>query len=140
MADQAENPDERVAREWLIREGYDDVQRLSDDPPDFVVNGNCAVEVTRLSQRIGGGAMKSKAEEEARKPLEDQIAKVIERLGAPGNEGRSWAIDCEYDFSRPPPDRVLAVPAPRLRLPKSVLDHPFIVGTGLEPAGTLQRL
>ena len=105
MAGQAENPDERLAREWLSSEGYDDVERLTDDPPDFVVNGDCAVEVTRLSQRIGGGAMKSKAEEEARKPLEDQIAKVIERLGAPGNEGRSWAIDCEYDFSTPLPDR-----------------------------------
>ena len=105
MAGQAENPDERLAREWLTREGYDDVQRLTDDPPDFVVNGNCAVEVTRLSQRIGGGTMKSKAEEEARKPLEDQVAKVIERLGAPGNEGRSWVVDCEYDLSRALPDR-----------------------------------
>ena len=106
MAGQAENPDERLAREWLAREGYDDVERLTDDPPDFVVNGDCGVEVTRLSQRIVvGAAMCSKAEEQARKPLTDQIAKVIEQLGPPGNEGRSWAIDCEYDFSTPLPDR-----------------------------------
>ncbi len=106
MAGQPENSDERLAREWLIREGYDDVQRQSDDPPDFVVNGDCAVEVTRLSQRIVVGAETStKAEVEARKPLKDHIAKVIERLGPPGNEGRSWVIDCEYDFSTPLPDR-----------------------------------
>ena len=49
--------------------------------------------------------MSSKAEEEARIPLTDQIAKVITRLGPPGNKGRSWAIDCEYDLSAPSPDR-----------------------------------
>ena len=49
--------------------------------------------------------MRSRAEEEARKPLKDHIAKVIELLGPPGNEGRSWAINCEYDFSGPLPDR-----------------------------------
>ena len=106
VAGQPENPDERLAREWLRRQGYDDVQRPSDDPPDFAVNSDCAVEVTRLSKRVVVGAAKSsKVEEEARKPLRDQIAKAIERLGPPGNDGRSWAVNCEYDFSKPPPDR-----------------------------------
>ena len=71
-----------------------------------MVDGDCAVEVTRLSQRIVVGTeMSSKAEEEARIPLRDQIARVLARLGRPGNEGRSWAIDCDYDFAETLPDR-----------------------------------
>ncbi len=29
--------------------------------------------------------------------------KILRNLGRPGNEGRSWEIDCEYDFSQPRP-------------------------------------
>lgn len=106
MVKRKENEDELRAREWLRRQGYRDIQRQCNDPPDFVVNGDYAVEVTRLNQRIiVGNDGRTVGEEERRKPLTDQIAKTIEQLGPPGNEGRSWIIDCEYDFSVPLPSR-----------------------------------
>ena len=101
-----ENADELLAQDWLRAQGHEDIRRPNSDPPDFVVNGQFAVEVTRLSQRIIVGAEKhSKGEEQARKPLTDQIEKTIEQLGPPGNEGMSWIINCEYDFSVPLPNR-----------------------------------
>ena len=40
-------------------------------------------------------------EEQARKPLTDCIANAIGQLGTPGNEGCSWIVDFEFDFSNP---------------------------------------
>lgn len=103
---QRENDDETLARNWLRRQGYKDIRRPCSDPPDFVVDGAYAVEVTRLNQRIAvGKGKRSKGEEEARKPLTDHIEKVVGCLGSPGNEGRSWVVDCEYDFSMALPKR-----------------------------------
>ena len=101
-----ENADEVLAQNWLREQGYVDIQLPHSDPPDFVVNGKFAVEVTRLSQRIIVGADKhSMGEEQARIPLRDQIEKAIAQLGPPGNKGMSWIINCEYDFSLPLPNR-----------------------------------
>ena len=106
MTNKRKNDDELLAQNWLRAQGHEDIRWLCSDPPDFVVGGTLAVEVTRLSQRMTVGTdNRSKGEEEARKPLTDQIAKTIEQLGPPGNEGRSWVIDCEYDFSVPLPNR-----------------------------------
>ena len=104
MNKRRENDDELLAQNWLRVQGYEDIQRSISDPPDFHVDGNIAVEVTRLSQEITAGPDTcSKAEEQARIPLTNQIEKVIKQLGPPGNEGKSWIINCEYDFSVPLP-------------------------------------
>ena len=98
------NEDELCAQNWLRQQGYRDIRRPYDDPPDFVVDGVYAVEVTRLNQRIViGDDSHSVGEEEARKPLTGLIEKIIGQLGPPGNEECSWIIDCEYDFSEPLP-------------------------------------
>lgn len=103
MVHRKENEDELCAQDWLRQQGYSDIRRPCDDPPDFVVDG-CAVEVTRLNQRIVvGNDKQSIGEEEARKPLEDRIRKILDQLGPPGNDGCSWVVDCEYDFSKPLP-------------------------------------
>ena len=70
------------------------------DPPDLVVDGKYAVEVTRLNQRIVVGDEEDfkGRRGSARKPLMDSIAKALDQLGPPGNEGRSWIVDFEYDF------------------------------------------
>ena len=100
MAKRKENQDELCAEDWLLRQGCRDIRRPSSDPPDFVVNGVCAVEVTRLNQRIAiGNDGQSVGEEEVRVPLKRCIEKAISQLGMPGNEGCSWAIDCEYNFA-----------------------------------------
>ena len=36
-------------------------------------------------------------------PLDKNIEKILGKLGSPGNDGISWVIDCEYDFSEPSP-------------------------------------
>ena len=100
------NDDELLAQHWLRAQGYEDIQRPCSDPPDFIADGKFAVEVTRLNKRILVGAdQHSKGEEQIWKPLRDQIKRTIEQLGSPGNEGRSWIINCEYDPSIPLPDR-----------------------------------
>ena len=100
MAKRKENEDELCAQDWLRQQGYRDIRRPCSDPPDFVVDGVCAVEVTRLNQRIViGDDKRSRGEEEARKRLTDCIENVIGQLGPPGNEGCSWIVDFEYDLS-----------------------------------------
>ena len=99
-----ENKDELRAKNWLREQGFRDIRRPYSDPPDFVINGNCAVEVTRLNQRITvGNGRGSKGEEEAREPLRKHVEKILGDLPQPGNDGRGWVIDCEYDFSEPLP-------------------------------------
>lgn len=106
MSNQRQNVDELLVLDWLRAQGHVDIQRPNCDPPDFVVDGEFAVEVTRLSRRIFVGADKhSRGEEQARIPLRDQIQKTIDGLGPPGNKGRSWVINCEYDISAPLPNR-----------------------------------
>ena len=102
MVKRKENEDELCAQDWLRQQGHRDIQRPCSDPPDFVVDGDCAVEVTRLNQRIiVGNDGQSIGEEEARKPLAGLIEKIVGQLGPPGNDGCSWVINCKYDFSEP---------------------------------------
>ncbi len=56
MSSQHENHDEVIAQKWLKAQGYGDIRNQCNDPPDFVVDGKLAVEVTRLSQRINGNS------------------------------------------------------------------------------------
>ncbi len=59
------------------------MRRSNRDPSDFIVDGKCAVEVTRPGQSIiVGSDNHSKGEEQARRPLTDRIEKIIEQLGA----------------------------------------------------------
>ena len=104
MPRQPQDTAEIRAEEWLKSQGYSDVRRPYCDPPDFVVENRYAVEVTRLTQRITVGDDKhTQSEYEISKPLTDCIREVLGELGPPGNRGKSWVIDCEYDFSKPLP-------------------------------------
>ena len=101
---QRRNKDECWAEKWLVKQGYQEIRRPRRDPPDFVVDGQCAVEVTRLSQRIViSSATNSISEEQAREPLRDRLEKALHGLGPPGNEGRSWTVNCTYDLETPLP-------------------------------------
>ena len=109
MTKRKENQDELRAQSWLSQQGYNDIQRPHSDPPDFVVDGKYAVEVTRLGQRIMvGDDEDSKDEKQVQEPLTRLIKKVLAELGPPGNKGRSWVIDCEYDFTQPRPKTKVA--------------------------------
>ncbi len=104
MTKRKENEDECRALEWLRQQGYSDIRRPCNDPPDFVVDGVYAVEATRLSQKIVVGDNREiKSEEESRIPLTRCIKKAISQLGPPANDGSSWVIAFEYDASEPLP-------------------------------------
>ena len=98
----SEKDDECLAKEWLMRQGHT-VRRLCDDPPDYEVDGHHAVEVRRLDQRIEVDGQ-FEGEEQSRIALRDTIKKVLEEFG-PLSEGQVWVVDCEYDFSKPLPEK-----------------------------------
>ena len=47
-----ENTDERFAKKWLEFQGYSNIEKIKNDPPDFVVEGKYAIEVRRLNHSI----------------------------------------------------------------------------------------
>lgn len=93
-----ENDDERWARKWLESQGYSNIERIKDDPPDIVVEGVYAVEVRRLNLKIRQG----EGEETSRISLQRTIEKILAGIDSFAND-QSWFVDCEYDFSRPLP-------------------------------------
>ncbi len=100
MARRKENEDECRALDWLRRQGYLDIRRPCSDPPDFIVDGTCAVEVTRLSQKVASvQGERARSEEEFRIPLTHAIERIIGKLDPPANNGSSWIVDFEYDWS-----------------------------------------
>lgn len=93
-----ENDDERWARKWLESQGYSNIERIKDDPPDYVVDDKYAIEVRRLNLKIRQG----EGEETSRISLRRTIEKALIEIGSFTND-QSWVVDCEYDFSRPLP-------------------------------------
>lgn len=93
-----ENEDEHLAEEWLKQQGHVCIERPSDDPPDFVVDGKYAVEVRRMNPIIEINGQ-TRGEEELRIPLERAIKKVLDEFGPPEN-GKGWYVSCEFDYSR----------------------------------------
>ena len=104
VMNQKDNADEDLAENWLRQQGYRDIRRPCSDPPDFVVNGDTAVEVTRLNQRIRvRGDNDSRGVEQSQEPLTECMDAAIDELGPPGNKGKSWLIDCTFDWKDPLP-------------------------------------
>ena len=90
-----ENDDERLAREWLAALSGDpeSVYRPQCDPPDFVLNGSIAVEVSRLSE----------GDETSLHSLGPVVEDVLSDLGPPGN-GLSLCVFWVYEPSRSFPE------------------------------------
>ncbi len=95
MANQ-ENDDELQAKKWLASQGYTDICRPSDDPPDYVVDGKYAIEVRRVNLTTKAEGQ-IKGIEESQKPLRKLIKDELESLGPP-DKGKSWYVDCEYNY------------------------------------------
>ena len=95
------NEDERLARKWIEGQGFTDIRRPCEDPPDYVVNGCNAVEVRRLNSmnEIEG---RVKGEESSRIPLYETVKNILKNIEPPGDE-ETWFIYVEYDFSFPLP-------------------------------------
>ena len=97
-----ENCDELIGKEWL-ESHCAAVRRVCDDPPDYVADDEFAVEIRRLNLGIQIKGT-TRGEEEIRIPLHQHIDRALTRVGKPAH-GRSWVIDCEYDFSQGLPKR-----------------------------------
>ena len=86
-----ENQDEKLARKWLVSLAGDpgSVRRSEHEPPDYVLNGEIAVEVTRISE----------GDETSLHSLGPVVEDVLKDLGPPGH-GRSLAVFWVYEPSR----------------------------------------
>ena len=91
-----ENPDEDLAREWLVSLARDPatVRRSEHEPPDYVLNGNIAVEVTRITE----------GDETSLHSLGPVVEDVLKNLGPPGN-GQSLCVLWVYEPLRCLPPR-----------------------------------
>ena len=96
MPDAKENRDERQARRWLECQGYTDIRRPSDDPPDFVVGRCYAVEVRRLNWMTEDNGT-IRGIEEYEKPLERTIRRVLEEFGEPPG-GYTVTVNCDFPY------------------------------------------
>ena len=99
------NLDELLAKKWLESQGYSNIEEPEKDSPDYVpdyvVDGNFAVEVRRLNRSIQVNGQ-TKGEESSRIPLSKTIERILSNIDPPSNE-QSWIVNCEYDFSKPLP-------------------------------------
>ena len=87
-----ENCDELRAKRWLELQGYSDIRRPSDDPPDYVVEERYAVEVRRLNR----------PEEDCEIALRDTVQEALAVFGPPTG-GQAVFVDCDYPFLPPLP-------------------------------------
>ena len=101
MTDTQQNDDELYVKEWLLSQGYADIERQCDDPPDYVVDKKYAVEVRRLNQMVEINS-EIIGEEHSRISLRENIENVLAEL-VPCCQGPSWVVDCEYRSSEPLP-------------------------------------
>ncbi len=99
MTTKLENIDESRAKNWLKQQGHIDIQRPRYDPPDFIVDGRYAVEVTRLTRRIENKSGKSKAEENFLESLRGAIEQTLIEMKPCESAKTSWMVYCEYPFS-----------------------------------------
>jgi hypothetical protein len=90
---------ERIVRQHLLSAGYTDIERepYPNNPPDFLVNRQIAVEVRRLNENertpIGHRGL-----EETRIPIIRHVERLLSSLGPP-TEGASWFV--WYSLNRP---------------------------------------
>lgn len=91
---------EMLAERYIRSLGYTSVVYEPDGniPPDFLIDGQIAVEVRRLNQNFKLPAGHSEGLEELAIPLWQKIKKLLLSLG-PAKNGESWFIG--FDFRRP---------------------------------------
>jgi len=91
---------EAVVKELLARMGFQNISYEPDGniPPDFVVDGEIAVEVRRLNQNFDDGSG-PRGLEEVTVPLWQKVERLVESVAE--TDGNSWFIF--FSFSRPVP-------------------------------------
>ena len=90
---------EKLVDAHLRHRGFTDVAYEPDGniPPDFLVNGNIAIEVRRLNQNDFSGTA-AKGLEEVAIPLWKKMRALLTKMGPP-TDGESWFI--HFSYKRP---------------------------------------
>lgn len=115
--------DELIVEQWLYSQNYIGITRPTNDPPDYVIEDNIAIEVRRLNKRVSFNG-KSQGEENQRIPLYRSIERALRKVELPENN-RAWAVSWEYDTTKkwPPPiviqQEILKIIAPLVRKNKT---------------------
>lgn len=97
MSKKNPNPDEQRAEEWLRLQGFTQIAFPSNDPPDFLVDGRFAVEVTRLQP----------PHETHDIPFERAVERVLESFGHPNKYPGVIFVTCDAPQPRLPDRRTL---------------------------------
>ena len=94
---------EKAAEEYILHLGFKRVKYEPEGkkkPPDFLIDGRIAVEVTRLNRHVGVSAKGKRVGEESAIPVERTVARVLRSFGPP-MEGFSWFVDVECSLPAP---------------------------------------
>ena len=78
----------------MLSQGHT-VSIVFDDPPDFEIDGNIGIEVTRISQRFTDS--KKGNDENIRFPLFNTVTRMLEELNQVAT-GHLWQVNIECDF------------------------------------------
>jgi hypothetical protein len=100
---------EGLVETHLQHRGFEDIRFEPDGnvPPDFLVNGEIAIEARRLNQHEREPAL-PRGLEETSIPLRRTVQRVLDDLGPP-RHGARWFVN--FSFSRPLPPRPVVVRA-----------------------------
>lgn len=90
--------DERVVEQWLYSQNYIGITRSINDPPDYVIEDNIAIEVRRLTKQVNFKGQ-TLSEENQRIPLYRSIERALREIELP-QHSRAWAVSWEYDFNK----------------------------------------
>jgi len=93
-------PEEKLAKQYLNSIGYQDVEYepIKNSTPDFLLNGNIAVEVRRLNQNHVIEPGKKQGLEEVFLPIWQGMENLLPKIG-PFPPQESWFV--RFKFSRP---------------------------------------
>jgi len=94
------NSDELFAEKWLQSRNYKKIKQIcvANQPPDFTVGDNIAIEVRRLNKQIKLNG-ETQGEENQRIPFHQSIKRALDAVMLP-EKNRAWMVSWEYDFTK----------------------------------------
>lgn len=95
MQQKMPNPDEQRAEKWLRLQGYSQIVFQVNDPPDFLVDGRSAIEVTRLEPPFQRDEI----------PFERAAEEVLNSFGPPSAHPGVVYVTCDIPQTRLPDRR-----------------------------------
>ena len=94
------NSDELIAEKWLKSQYFEKIKQIcvANQPPDFTIGNNIAIEVRRLNKQIELNG-ETQGEENQRIPFHQSIKRALDAVKLP-EKNRAWMVSWEYDFAK----------------------------------------